>query len=1043
MRIWVATVLMVCVGTTAQALEIPVTVEEPAGVARVAEPVSGGIPLPAGQFKKDQPFALFDGEKEVPVQVLPLVVDEKGFLRWILLDFQTDLAASEKKTFTLKTADGSVRPAKAVRVTRNGTSVTVNTGAASFTVDAGRPFALFSQAGSGGKPVVAGGEVSYVDGFSGKRYAADKPASIDVEYEGPMRATVCIKGGFVGDDDNKFQYIARITAWAGKTDVHVKYSLSNSNPDHYTYRRVKDSTVTLNLAGPSAGATLGASKPIAVTGDAWIQQSMRVVPAAIHSHDMLGGSPWFRQTPGASEPGGGKAVSAGNDLWTSQGKGDVAEGWIAAKTAAGTLWVSDLYFVEDPPRRLALTKGALALTGVTEPLEGTKPPFGEKVRWLFDCSHLSSQYVFDFAAPGETAALSAKAKRARARLWAMAPPAWYFETEALAVGRFGTQADELACYDRWAWTYEKADAPTGPAHQTARIRRWVAGDDNHFTSEQDTLEALILMYIRTGRRTFFDAAEAWGNYFTDLQTWRTDGWRWRDGGVWWHGGPAGNRPQRPADPVTGLRNSLPAEWTKQIKTKIGVFDRMTCKTLNAQFLMKACYCHNWGEGLAAWFLLTGDRDVLEAAIDTVEQNIDTQRRAFRKVPGKTSGFSRDFTRACYLTNATRMVVPTDPFVVEASDYLARVYLERPNREPRGLVNPAGWSMYGILGGTLLKQGTDAERQKKFEGWLKGYVGEAGVAEMKRIGVKVDFKTGDLIDPTTGARWQPVVGPPTWMFPPLSRAMGTYCRITGSEDALDWTIAYGQAVARVLFQPKHGNLFYGRMLVDFPAKGVAKDWASWALPEGAKNGEGVKISGYLGRCHPDVAARAYSLCGEPFLKQRAHDFWYYSSHRGYNTTKMHNIGGVGRWVNTYTTHGESVCYTGRTFYEWSHPRTDEKPPKPVADVQATVEGKNATITFTAPADEGGGKVVRYQVKCSDKPIVDYETFLKKWADNEDAAVCNWWMAVNLKDEPAPAAAGTRERFVVTGVPEGATYFAVRAFDDSSNRSALSNVAEAGR
>jgi hypothetical protein len=33
---------------------------------------------------------------------------------------------------------------------------------------------------------------------------------------------------------------------------------------------------------------------------------------------------------------------------------------------------------------------------------------------------------------------------------------------------------------------------------------------------------------------------------------------------------------------------------------------------------KACYCHNWGEGLTGWFCLTGDRDVLETCIDLVE-----------------------------------------------------------------------------------------------------------------------------------------------------------------------------------------------------------------------------------------------------------------------------------------------------------------------------------------------------------------------------------------------------------------------------------------
>jgi phosphatidylethanolamine-binding protein (PEBP) family uncharacterized protein len=54
-----------------------------------------------------------------------------------------------------------------------------------------------------------------------------------------------------------------------------------------------------------------------------------------------------------------------------------------------------------------------------------------------------------------------------------------------------------------------------------------------------------------------------------------------------------------------------------------------------------------------------------------------------------------------------------------------------------------------------------------------------------------------------------------------------------------------------------------------------------------------------------------------------------------------------------------------------------------------------------------------------------------------------MAANVKDEPAPQAPGAKESFTVSGVPAGAKYFAVLVFDDSSNRSVLSNVAEAGK
>jgi len=504
----------------------------------------------------------------------------------------------------------------------------------------------------------------------------------------------------------------------------------------------------------------------------------------------------------------------------------------------------------------------------------------------------------------------------------------------------------------------------------------------------------------------------------DLQKWRTDGWRYKDGGVWWPtGGPLGNRPQRPADPVTGRRNSVIAPWAKSFAEP---FDKGSVADLWALCRSKQCYCHNTGSGLAAWYCITGDRDALEAAIDSVEQQIDTQRRAFRKEPGTTNRFSRDFTRSCYLVNAVRLAAPTDPFVVEASDWLAQVYLRRPGPEPRGLVEPA------------------EKPKQRYK--LEDYVGKAGLARMKALGIVFDPKEEKLHDPKTGRSWYPVVSPHTWMFPPLSGGMELYYRITGDEDAHDWVVAYGQALSHVLYQPRHGTLAYGKMLVDFPVRGVALDWASWQLPADSTQGEGVKISGYLARFHPDACARAYSLCGDAFLRQRAYDYWYGGSHRSYNAKKMHKLGEVGMWVNTEGVHSETCCFTGRTFYEWAHPRQDVKPPAAVTDLQVSVQGGKATVRFTAPADPGG-RVARYQVKCSDRPIVGYGAFLEAFNAYQDEARCNWWMAANVAGEPTPGTAGSKESFVVEGVPEGARWFAVRSYDGSNNRSPLSNVAEA--
>ena len=1010
----VAWVLMGAAVATASAGEFSVklTVRESAGVARKSEPAWGGIPLPKGMFKKGQAFALFDGASEIPAQIEPLVVDEQGFLRWVLVNVQADLGAKAAKELTLKAAQASVAPKQPLKVQNTADAVTVDTGAIRFTIRKNQPFGLFSSVDAAGKPVVTGGSAAYVDctmdDAMGKQYAADKPSSVELESAGPLRATVCVRGRFQGDDRSKLGYIARITAWAGRSDVRVKVTLANSNPDHYCYRQIADASIRLGLASKVSRTELGAATPMAVDGAGWLHVGLKP-----HSH--------WQDVAGHSRAGRGDET-----LWTGNGPKETVQGWLTAHTAGPKVWVCDLFLADDPARRIATEADALVLTGVAPcwqgPMDTKWPekkrrigqPFGDLHRWIFDCSHISSHYVIDFAPPADG---TARAAAARDWLHVLAPPTWYSETDALGIGKFGSQADELTCYQTWGWAYEPAKVPGEPGHASLRARA-VQYEDNHYETEQDTVESLLLMYLRTGSRPFLTGAQAWANWEMDLQKWRTDGWRYRDGGVWWPtGGPLGNRPQRPGDPVTGRRNSVIAPWAKSFKEP---FDKGSVNDLWALCRSKQCYCHNYGAGVAAWYCVTGERDALEAAIDSVEQQYDTQKRAFKRVPGTTNTFSRDFTRSCYLVNAVRMAAPTDPYVVEASDWLASVYLQRPQPEARGFIVPA------------------TKPRNKYK--LADYVGERGIARMKELGITFDPKECKLTDPKTGASWYPVVSPHTWMFPPLSGGLHTYYRLTGNEDAQDWLIAYGQAVARVLFQPKHGTLAYGRLLVDFPVPGFAWDQASWQLPDNSTQGEGVKISGYLARFHPDVCARAYALCGEPFLKKRAYDYWYGGSHRGYNATKMHNLGGVGMWVNCYGVHSEAVCVTARTFYEWAHERADASAPKAIADLKVTLQGNRATVSFTAPADEGG-RVARYQVKCSDRPLVSYEDFLELFSAQKHAAHCNWWLASNLAGEPVPKAAGTAESFAVTGVPKGARYFAVRSFDDSSNRSVLSNIAEA--
>ncbi|MCG3178791.1 MAG: hypothetical protein BIFFINMI_01121 [Phycisphaerae bacterium] len=1059
-RIILTTIAAMILTAPAWALEIPVTVTEPAGLERADAPVFGGIPLPRGEVKDAGTLQLVDAAGQpVALQVDPLVTEPDGSLRWVLLSFKADLKPHEAKTFTLKTGQAKAPAAKSI-VADGADAVTIDTGRATLVISRSKPFALFDSVAVGGRKVVTGGSASYTDGTDASKlatYPAKAPDSVTVEYAGALRATVCIKGHFDDGADNGLGYVARITAWAGHSDVEVKYSLTNSTPDHYTHRRIKDSSVVLTLA--SAGeTTVGLATPIKAGGDVAVHQGL-----------------------GARVSGGCVVTVDGKQSWSNAVEEgaktpvEVCPGWLVS--GGSGVGVADLYFTDDPARALSAGKAGLVLTGVaerfcqdvTDKLDGPMRelnqkireekdadakkkmqgeygqmqkeyrslglPFYAKYRWLLDSTHISSFYVIDFAT--DAAGMARETALARAPLHALAPSHWYFDTEALAVGRFGTQADEMKAYEKWGWKFDAGRAPKGPGVNDRR--RYIRGEDNHYETEEDIVESLTLMYLRTGDRAFFDYATGWANYNMDLQPFRTDGWRFKDGGVWWtSGGPSGgNSPQRPADPVTGLRNGMPAPWGTGMGSKLMSWGEMDAQDCSFLANSKACYCHNWGEGIAGWYCITGDRDALETAVDDAEQNYDAQRRAFSKTPGKTNNFSRDFTRSCYLINAARELLPNDPFLIEAGDYVAAVFLKRPVPEPRGLVQPAGWNLREIVG----KADSDEAKTQAVLNWAKGYVGQQGVDAFKASGVTIDFKTGELVDPRTGARWQPNVAPHTWMFPPLSNAMELYYRLTGNEDARDWVIAFGQGASRVLYQPRHGNLYYGKMLADWPVKGEVKDYASWVLPADADQyGQGLAINGYLAEFYPDVCARAYYFAGVTLCKQRAYDFWFSGSHRGYNSPTMSNVGGVAKWVNYYGVHSETVCFTGKTFYVWSHDRADGEAPAAVKDLAVSVSGGKATANFTGPADAGGGKVASYQLKFSDKPIVSYEAFLPLYAAGKDNAVTNWFLAGNVAGEPAPATAGLKVSLTVE-VPEGAKYFALVSFDDSSNRSDISNVAEA--
>ena len=240
-----------------------------------------------------------------------------------------------------------------------------------------------------------------------------------------MRTTVCVKGRFVGDEQNKFQYIARITAWAGRSDVHVKYAWPTATRTTTAYRQVKDSTIALKLAGAPAAAvarrrqaargrraTRGCSSRCAV-----------VQGRPIHKNDTCSGRvPRVPPTPDAcvAMAGGAEAVgsAAAKPLANPPGavkatncpRAGPRQGRRAARVRHRPL-------LRRGPAAAAGGRRGRAPAHRASPSRSKAPSFRSPrpTRWLFDCSHLSSQYVLDFAAPADPAALSAKPRKPPAR----------------------------------------------------------------------------------------------------------------------------------------------------------------------------------------------------------------------------------------------------------------------------------------------------------------------------------------------------------------------------------------------------------------------------------------------------------------------------------------------------------------------------------------------------------------------------------------------------------------------------------------------------
>jgi len=193
--------------------------------ARMAEPVTFGVPLPEGLIKNPENWTL--GGRMAQARVLDRWSD--GSARWVLVDGQIDLPSDGLGAVELETDGAVTTGAVALTVTAGNNSVVVETGVARFELRTGSEFPFSS---------VTRGQFNLIDPARIRLVATDRDgtqhealvSAVSVESQGPVRAVVRLDGTLALDGARKLLLTVRASFFSGLSTVRLRVTLTNPDP---------------------------------------------------------------------------------------------------------------------------------------------------------------------------------------------------------------------------------------------------------------------------------------------------------------------------------------------------------------------------------------------------------------------------------------------------------------------------------------------------------------------------------------------------------------------------------------------------------------------------------------------------------------------------------------------------------------------------------------------------------------------------------------------------------------------------------------------
>lgn len=290
----VALVLVCVASTIALAAEAPLRVANWADAARNGWPVTGGVPLPRGEVTDLSEIALLSDGEPVAVQLAALAHWDNGSIKWVLVDFPADITAGEACDYSLRFGDGasSAAAAKEAPLTweRTDEGVAIDTGAIRATTGPRLIHELSLRKGDTWVQVMDAPGDLLVSGSGTRagefRSSLDPDPEIEVEEAGPQRICVRVKGWHRNEAGERFvAYVLRVHAFAGKPWLKVQHTFINSEfPEDALITGVGVEIPVGNASQVSYG---GVTRPAAATGS--LRQTDWNVRKVIHDGEII---PW-------------------------------------------------------------------------------------------------------------------------------------------------------------------------------------------------------------------------------------------------------------------------------------------------------------------------------------------------------------------------------------------------------------------------------------------------------------------------------------------------------------------------------------------------------------------------------------------------------------------------------------------------------------------------------------------------------------------------------------------------------------------------------